>query len=50
MNTRDVKTIADARAIVEERGLTHIKVGLFDMDGVELEFTDDSVDAIADLA
>jgi glutamine synthetase len=34
MNTRDVKTIADARAIVEERGLTHIKVGLFDIDGV----------------
>ena len=34
MNTRDVKTNADARSIVEERGLTHIKVGLFDIDGV----------------
>ncbi len=34
MNTTDVKTIADARAIVEQRGLSHIKVGLFDNDGV----------------
>lgn len=34
MNTRDVKTNADARSIVEERGLTHVKVGLFDNDGV----------------
>ena len=34
MNTQDVKTVADARAIVEERDLTHIKVGLFDIDGV----------------
>ena len=34
MNTNDVKTKADARAIVEERGLTHIKVGVFDNDGI----------------
>ncbi len=36
MNPRDVKTIADAKKIVEERGLTHIKVGLFDNDGIML--------------
>jgi glutamine synthetase len=34
MNTRDVKTVEDARSIVEERGLAHVKVGLFDNDGV----------------
>ena len=34
MDARDVKTIADARAIVEGRGLTHVKVGVFDVDGV----------------
>lgn len=34
MNPRDVKTIADAKQIVEERGLSHVKVGLFDNDGV----------------
>jgi len=34
MNTRDVKTVDDARSIVEERRLTHIKVGLFDNDGI----------------
>jgi len=34
MNPRDVKSIADARAIVEERNLTHIKVGVFDIDGI----------------
>ena len=36
LNPRDVKTIADVRKIVEERGLTHVKVGLFDNDGVML--------------
>ncbi len=36
MNPRDVKTVADAKKIVEERGLTHVKVGLFDNDGVML--------------
>ncbi|BCW91106.1 Glutamate--isopropylamine ligase [Alphaproteobacteria bacterium SO-S41] len=34
MDARDVKTVADARAIVEGRGLTHVKVGVFDADGV----------------
>ena len=34
MNARDVQTIEDARAIVEERGLKHVKVGVFDIDGV----------------
>ncbi|MBT5267096.1 MAG: glutamine synthetase [Rhodospirillaceae bacterium] len=34
MEADQVKTAADAIAIVEERGLTHVKVGVFDMDGV----------------
>jgi len=34
MQPQDVKTAADAMNIVEERGITHIKVGLFDADGV----------------
>ncbi len=34
MQARDVKTIEDAKKIVEERGLSHVKVGLFDNDGV----------------
>jgi glutamine synthetase len=34
MDPRDVKTAADARAIVEERGLSHVKLGVFDIDGV----------------
>ncbi|WP_299002915.1 glutamine synthetase [uncultured Shewanella sp.] len=34
LSARQVKTIADAKAIVEERGLRHVKVGLFDIDGV----------------
>lgn len=34
MNPRDIKTIDDAKRIVEERGLSHIKVGLFDNDGI----------------
>jgi len=34
MNPREVKTIEDAKKIVEHRGLTHVKVGLFDNDGV----------------
>jgi glutamine synthetase len=29
-----VKSASDARAIVEERGLSHVKVGVFDNDGV----------------
>jgi glutamine synthetase len=34
MNALDVKTAADARAIVEERQLSHVKVGVFDVDGI----------------
>lgn len=34
MQAREVRTVADAMAIVEERGLSHIKVGVFDNDGV----------------
>ena len=34
MNAADVTTAADARRIVEERQLTHVKVGLFDNDGI----------------
>ncbi len=34
LEPRSIQTIADAKAIIEERGLTHIKVGLFDIDGV----------------
>ena len=34
MNPEDVKSPQDARAIVEERGLSHVKVGVFDADGV----------------
>ena len=29
-----LKTVDDARHIVEERGLEHVKVGLFDIDGI----------------
>lgn len=34
MNPREVKTAADARRIVEERQLSHVKVGLIDIDGI----------------
>jgi len=34
MNPRSVKTIKDAISIVEERKLSHIKVGLIDIDGI----------------
>ncbi|WP_406829032.1 glutamine synthetase family protein [Microbulbifer sp. ARAS458-1] len=34
LNPREVRTVADARRIVEARNLTHVKVGLFDNDGV----------------
>ena len=34
MDARSVKTVEDAREIVEERGLTHVKVGVFDIDGI----------------
>ena len=34
MQARDVKNNQQARQIVEQRGLSHIKVGVFDIDGV----------------
>ncbi len=34
MQPDEVRTAAHARAIVEERGLTHVKVGVFDNDGI----------------
>ncbi|ACA86385.1 glutamine synthetase family protein [Shewanella woodyi] len=34
MEAREVKSIADAIAIIDERELTHVKVGVFDNDGV----------------
>ncbi|HEV7716671.1 MAG TPA: hypothetical protein VGO53_13830, partial [Steroidobacteraceae bacterium] len=34
MDPRKVKTAADARALVAERGLSHVKVGAFDIDGI----------------
>ena len=34
MEPREVKTAADARRIVKERGLSHVKVGVHDIDGV----------------
>jgi glutamine synthetase len=34
LEPRSVRTAADARRLVEERGATHVKVGLFDIDGI----------------
>jgi glutamine synthetase len=34
LDPRNVKTIADAKAIVEQRNLSHVKVGVFDIDGI----------------
>ena len=34
MEPRQVKTAADARRILQERGLRHVKVGVHDIDGV----------------
>ena len=34
MQPHEVRSAAQARAIVEERGLTHVKVGVFDIDGI----------------
>ncbi|HKE95432.1 MAG TPA: hypothetical protein VKB34_14055 [Povalibacter sp.] len=34
LEPRQVKTAADARAIVEQRNLPHVKVGVFDIDGI----------------
>ena len=34
LNPRAVKTIEDAKNIINERNLTHVKVGVFDVDGI----------------
>ncbi|HXH02518.1 MAG TPA: glutamine synthetase [Candidatus Competibacteraceae bacterium] len=34
MNPRQIKTIEDACCLVKERGLSHVKVGVFDIDGI----------------
>jgi glutamine synthetase len=34
LEPRQVKTVADAKAIVEQRKLAHVKVGVFDVDGI----------------
>lgn len=34
LEPRQVKTIAEAKAIVEQRNLSHVKVGVFDIDGI----------------
>ena len=34
MEPRKVRTAADAKKIVDERGLSHLKVGVFDIDGI----------------
>ncbi|HWL21195.1 MAG TPA: glutamine synthetase [Bradyrhizobium sp.] len=34
MDARHLKTAADARALVEARGLSHVKLGVVDLDGV----------------
>jgi glutamine synthetase len=34
MQAREVKTIEDAMAVVKASGLSHIKVGMSDIDGV----------------
>jgi glutamine synthetase len=36
LQAREVRSAGEARRIVEERGLSHVKVGLFDIDGVML--------------
>ena len=34
MRASEVRTAADARKIIEERQLRHVKLGVFDVDGV----------------
>src|SRR5882757_232902 len=34
MEPRQVRTAADARRILQERGLSHVKVGVHDIDGI----------------
>ena len=34
MHARDVKSASDLKTLVEQRGMAHVKVGVFDADGV----------------
>jgi len=34
LNSRAVQTIEDAKLIINERNLTHVKIGIFDIDGI----------------
>lgn len=34
MNARKVKSVADAKAIIQKQGLEYVKVGVFDIDGI----------------
>ncbi len=34
MDAREVKTVEEAKRIVNERNLTHVKIGVFDIDGI----------------
>lgn len=34
MEARQVETAEDARTLIEQRGLTHVKIGVFDADGI----------------
>ena len=34
MQARDVKTAEDARTLLEKLGLDHVKLGVFDIDGI----------------
>ncbi|WP_372609915.1 glutamine synthetase family protein [Halomonas sp.] len=36
LQARDIRNSQEARRIIEERGLSHVKVGMFDIDGVML--------------
>ncbi|MEC9368996.1 MAG: glutamine synthetase [Pseudomonadota bacterium] len=34
MNVRKLKSAAEAKSLIESRGMTHVKVGVFDVDGI----------------
>ena len=34
LTPQDIRTVEDAKRLVEQRGLNHVKIGLFDVDGV----------------
>ncbi|MFY0989857.1 glutamine synthetase family protein [Halomonas sp. C05BenzN] len=36
LQAREIESVEDARRIVEQRGLSHVKVGMYDIDGVML--------------